>query len=160
MNEENKFYNVLNCELVYSDELAEEIYQLENKAYEHAAGFDLRACFDYDEIRVLPQSTKLVNTGLKIWIKNPNIVGLIYPRSGLGCTKGINLGNSVGVIDADYQGELKVCLFNRTQEPFVIKHGDKIAQLVLTPIIHPNFNIVSEFSNKTQRNEKGFGSSG
>ena len=153
-------FNTLTCELVYTDELAQEFYQLENKAYEHAAGFDLRAVFDYDEMKVNSHSTALVPTGLKVWIKDPNVGGFIFPRSGLGCKQGINLGNGVGVVDADYQGEIKVCLFNRTSESFIIKPGDKIAQLVLIPIIHPEFKVMNEFSNQTQRSEKGFGSSG
>lgn len=137
----------------------DEKYPLPACATDGSAGMDLRACIDEDLI-LKAGETKLVGTGFSIYLKDPNFVGMIYPRSGLGSKHGIILGNTTGVIDADYQGELLICLWNRTDKDFTIAVGERVAQYVVTPVIHPNYSIVEQFSNETERGEGGFGSSG
>lgn len=124
-----------------------------------SAGMDLRACIDED-LTIKSGETKMIGTGISIYLKDPNFVGMIYPRSGLGSKDGIILGNTTGVIDADYQGELLICLWNRSDTDYVISVGERVAQYVVTPVIHPNFSIVESFSNQTERGAGGFGSSG
>ncbi|MFD0966778.1 dUTP diphosphatase [Seminibacterium arietis] len=123
-----------------------------------SAGLDLRALID-QEIELKPQETVLIPTGLSVHIADPNLAAVILPRSGLGHKHGIVLGNLVGLIDSDYQGPLMVSLWNRSNEPFKIQVGDRIAQLVFVPIVQAEFNIVSEFE-QTERGEGGFGHSG
>lgn len=125
---------------------------------EDAAGLDLRACVDAS-LTIQPGETRLIPTGLSIFIADPHIAAVILPRSGLGHKHGIVLGNLVGLIDADYQGPLMVSCWNRGQEAYVIQPGDRIAQLVFLPIIRAQFNLVSEFA-ETQRGTGGFGHSG
>ena len=103
--------------------------------------------------------TKLIPTGLSIYIADPNLAAVILPRSGLGHKHGIVLGNLVGLIDSDYQGPLMVSVWNRGHEPFKIEVGDRIAQLVFVPVVQAEFNIVNEFT-ETERGEGGFGHSG
>ncbi|MDA0976937.1 MAG: dUTP diphosphatase [Proteobacteria bacterium] len=123
-----------------------------------AAGLDLRACLDED-LELAPGSTTLIPTGLAIYIENPAYAALILPRSGLGHKHGIVLGNLVGLIDSDYQGELMISAWNRGQHPFTIQPGDRVAQLVLVPVVQTRFRIVDEFTS-TDRGTGGFGSSG
>lgn len=123
-----------------------------------AAAVDLRAMFDKDTI-VKPNGTILVPTGIAIYIKNPYLCATVLPRSGLGFKSGIVLGNLTGLIDADYQGELMVPLWNRSNESFTIKVGDRIAQMMFLPIVRATFKQVEEFD-KTARGEEGFGSTG
>ena len=123
-----------------------------------SAGMDLRACIAQD-LTMLPGDSSLIPTGIAIYIKNPGLAAIILPRSGLGHKHGIVLGNLVGLIDSDYQGELMISCWNRGKEPFDIKPGDRIAQLVLVPVVQTTFDIVSEFS-ETKRGTGGFGSSG
>lgn len=123
-----------------------------------AAAVDLRAMFDKDTI-VKPNGTILVPTGIAIYIKNPYLCATVLPRSGLGFKSGIVLGNLTGLIDADYQGELMVPLWNRSNESFTIKVGDRIAQMMFLPIVRATFKQVEEFD-KTVRGEEGFGSTG
>jgi dUTP pyrophosphatase len=104
-------------------------------------------------------ATKLIPTGVAIFIKDSNICATILPRSGLGHKHGIVLGNLVGLIDADYQGQLFVSLWNRSSQDFEIKLGDRIAQLVFLPVVRVGFNVVEEFDN-SERGTKGFGSTG
>ncbi len=123
-----------------------------------AAGLDLRVCLD-EALEVAPQQTVLLPTGIAIYIANPNLAAVILPRSGLGHKHGIVLGNLVGLIDSDYQGELKISCWNRGQDPFTINPGDRIAQLVFVPVVQTAFEVVSDFI-ETNRGEGGFGSSG
>ncbi|EEX51319.1 deoxyuridine 5'-triphosphate nucleotidohydrolase [Pasteurella multocida] len=123
-----------------------------------SAGLDLRACID-EGFELQPGETKLIPTGLSIYIGDPNLAAVILPRSGLGHKNGIVLGNLVGLIDSDYQGPLMVSMWNRSTEPFKVEVGDRIAQLVFVPVVQAEFNIVSEFE-QTDRGEGGFGHSG
>jgi dUTP pyrophosphatase len=123
-----------------------------------SAGLDLRACIDAP-IQIMPSETILIPTGLAIYIADPALAAVILPRSGLGHKHGIVLGNLVGLIDSDYQGELKVSCWNRSQDHFTIEPGDRIAQLVFVPVVRPSFKMVDVFT-ETSRGEGGFGSSG
>lgn len=123
-----------------------------------SAGLDLRACID-EVLTVEPGQTVLIPTGLAVHIEAPHMAGLILPRSGLGHKHGIVLGNLVGLIDADYQGELQISCWNRSQHPFDIQPGERIAQFVIVPIVRAEFNVVNEFA-QSDRGEGGFGSSG
>lgn len=133
-------------------------FPLPNYATEGSAGLDLRACLEQDLV-LQPGETQLIPTGLSIYIADPNLCAVILPRSGLGHKHGIVLGNLVGLIDSDYQGPLMVSAWNRSQTPFKIEVGDRIAQLVFVPVVQAEFNIVTEFT-ETQRGEGGFGHSG
>ena len=123
-----------------------------------AAAVDLRAMFEQDTV-VAPNSTILVPTGIAIYIKNPYLCATVLPRSGLGFKHGIVLGNLTGLIDADYQGQLMVPLWNRSGEPFTIHVGDRIAQMMFLPIVRATFKQVEEFE-LTNRGTLGFGSTG
>jgi dUTP pyrophosphatase len=127
-----------------------------NYASKGAAGLDLRACVE-QSLLIRPGETELIPTGISIFIKDPNYAALILPRSGLGHKHGIVLGNLVGLIDSDYQGELLVSCWNRGDKEFTINSLDRIAQLVLVPVLQPSFNLVEEYEN-TERGESGFGS--
>nr|WP_205068312.1 dUTP diphosphatase [Photobacterium phosphoreum] len=124
-----------------------------------SAGLDLRACLD-QPLTVTPGETHLVPTGLAIHIGNPNLAATILPRSGLGHKHGIVLGNLVGLIDSDYQGQLMVSVWNRGDTTFTIEPGDRIAQLVFLPVVQAQFNIVTDFDDMSHRGEGGFGHSG
>lgn len=123
-----------------------------------SAGLDLRACMEIP-LTLRPGKTELINTGLSIYIENPEYAALILPRSGLGHKHGIVLGNLVGLIDSDYQGELMISCWNRGDSEFTIAPGDRIAQLIIVPVIQTDFRIVKEFT-ETDRGTDGFGSSG
>lgn len=123
-----------------------------------SAGMDVRACLE-DDIILKPGKTEMIKLGFAMHIQDPNVAALIIPRSGLGSKHGIVLGNLVGLIDSDYQGELMVPAWNRSEDDFKISSGDRIAQMVIAPVIQANFELVDEFE-KTERGEKGFGSSG
>ncbi len=123
-----------------------------------SAGLDLRACINAP-LELLPGATHLVATGMAIHIADRHMVGLILPRSGLGHKHGIILGNGTGLIDSDYQGPLMVSCWNRSQTTYTMQPGERIAQLVIVPILHAEFELVSEFA-ATQRGEGGFGHSG
>lgn len=127
-------------------------------ATEGSAGMDLRACID-SAIDLEPGQTELIPTGLAIHIEDPNLCAMILPRSGLGHKHGIVLGNLVGLIDSDYQGQLFVSCWNRGQTSFTINPGERIAQLVLVPVVQAAFEVVDEFSD-SDRGDGGFGSSG
>ena len=123
-----------------------------------SAGLDLRACIE--NIHTLnPGETFLIPTGISIYIKDPGYAGIILPRSGLGHKHGIVLGNLVGLIDSDYQGELLVSCWNRGDKVFIINPLERIAQLVIVPINQANFNLVNNFP-ESERGEGGFGSTG
>ncbi len=123
-----------------------------------SAGMDLRACID-TPIHIIPGETTLIPTGIAIYIQTPGMAATILPRSGLGHKHGIVLGNLVGLIDADYQGPLMVSLWNRGNESFKVNIGDRIAQLVIVPIVRTEFEIVEEFTT-TDRGSGGFGHTG
>lgn len=134
-------------------------FPLPEYATDGSAGVDLRACIE-EPITVQPGETKLIGTGLAIHIKNPHITALMVPRSGLGIKKGIVLGNLCAVIDADFQGEVGVGVWNRSAEAYTIEPGERICQMLFVPVIRADFVIVDEFSNTTQRGEGGFGHTG
>ena len=123
-----------------------------------AAGIDLRVCID-EPLQIAGQQTVLLPTGIAIYIADPNLAAVILPRSGLGHKHGIVLGNLVGLIDSDYQGELKISCWNRNQEHFTIQPGERIAQLVFLPVVQASFAVVDSFT-ESDRGEGGFGSSG
>ena len=132
--------------------------QLPAYATPGSAGLDLRACID-EPLTLAPNAWRLVPTGIAIWLKDPGYAAMILPRSGLGHKHGIVLGNLVGLIDSDYQGQLLVSCWNRGQTTFVIEPLERIAQLVLVPVVQAQFRLVEEFD-ATQRGEGGFGSTG
>ncbi|MBA6130287.1 MULTISPECIES: dUTP diphosphatase [Pseudomonas] len=123
-----------------------------------SAGLDLRALLQQDTV-LEPGQTLLIPTGLSIYIGDPGLAAIILPRSGLGHKHGIVLGNLVGLIDSDYQGELMVSCWNRGTTPFTIAVGERIAQLVLVPVVQAHFDIVEAFD-ESQRGAGGFGHSG
>ena len=123
-----------------------------------SAGLDLRACLD-EAIEIAAGETVLVKTGLAIYIEDPNFAGLILPRSGLGHKHGIVLGNLVGLIDSDYQGELMISVWNRGQNTFRLEPGERLAQYVLVPVVHAEFEQVEEFV-ASERGAGGFGHTG
>ena len=127
-------------------------------ASEGSAGLDLRACIN-DPVVINPGKTELIPTGISIFIQDPGYAGLILPRSGLGHKHGIVLGNLVGLIDSDYQGELFITTWNRGTTSFTINSLDRIAQLVIVPVSQATFNLVSDYS-KSDRGDGGFGSTG
>ncbi|MDI4498089.1 dUTP diphosphatase [Moraxella nonliquefaciens] len=134
-------------------------FPLPTRATDGSAGIDLRACID-EPVVIGTGQTKLIGTGLAIYIKNPNFAGIILPRSGLGHKHGIVLGNLVGLIDADYQGELMVSVWNRSDTDFTLNPAERMAQYVVVPVVRPVFDIVDEFSDDSERGAGGFGSSG
>jgi len=129
-----------------------------NYASEGSAGLDLRACVN-GPLVIDPGNTELIPTGISIFIQDPGYAGLILPRSGLGHKHGIVLGNLVGLIDSDYQGELFISTWNRGTTSFTINSLDRIAQLVIVPVSQATFNLVSDYS-KSDRGDGGFGSTG
>ena len=133
-------------------------FPLPHYATEGAAGLDLRACID-EHMRVDPGESHLVPTGLAIHISDTNLAAVLLPRSGLGHKHGIVLGNLVGLIDSDYQGQIFVSVWNRGTEHFVIEPGDRIAQMVFVPVVQAEFEIVDEFA-PSGRGGGGFGHSG
>ena len=128
-------------------------------ATQGSAGLDLSACIDQD-LTIEPGSCELVPAGIAIHIHNPSCAAVILPRSGLGHKKGLVLGNLVGLIDSDYQGELKISVWNRGSSSFTIQPGDRIAQLVFVPVIQPELDLVEQFSDFSSRECGGFGSTG
>ena len=123
-----------------------------------SAGLDLRACIN-EPIVIQPGETVLIPTGMAIYIEDPSLAAVILPRSGLGHKHGIVLGNLVGLIDSDYQGQLMVSCWNRGQDAFTLNIGERLAQLVLVPVIQAQFEMVEEFT-ATERGAGGFGHSG
>lgn len=123
-----------------------------------SAGLDLRACLEEKSILVAGMS-QLIPIGFAMYLEDPTLAALVVPRSGLGSKHGIVLGNLVGLIDSDYQGELMVPAWNRSEKDFEINPGDRIAQMIIVPVVQARFNIVDSFE-ETLRGDKGFGSSG
>lgn len=127
-------------------------------ATEGSAGLDLRACLD-EAVEIAPGMTTLLPTGIAIHINDVSLAAIILPRSGLGHKHGIVLGNLVGLIDSDYQGQLMVSVWNRGQQHFTIEPGERIAQMVFVPVVQAEFNLVTDFD-ASLRGEGGFGHSG
>ena len=123
-----------------------------------SAGLDLRACLK-DKIILEPGKTEMIPMGFAMHLKEDELAALVVPRSGLGSKHGIVLGNLVGLIDSDYQGELMVPAWNRSENEFEISPGDRIAQMIIVPVVHADFEIVDDFE-ESSRGVKGFGSSG
>ena len=123
-----------------------------------SAGLELRACLD-KKLVLKPGTTNMIPMEFAMHLDDENLAALVVPRSGLGSKHGIVLGNLVGLIDSDYQGELMVPAWNRSKNEFVINSGDRIAQMIIVPIVQANFEIVEDFE-KSERGTKGFGSSG
>jgi dUTP pyrophosphatase len=123
-----------------------------------SAGLDLRACID-GPVELAANAWKLIPTGIAIWIRDPGYAALVLPRSGLGHKHGIVLGNLVGLIDSDYQGQLMVSCWNRSDTPFVLQPMERLAQLVIVPVMQATFNVVDEFP-PTARGAGGYGSTG
>jgi dUTP pyrophosphatase len=123
-----------------------------------SAGLDLRACLD-EPLELAPGKAELIPTGLAIFLADPGLAAVVLPRSGLGHRHGIVLGNLVGLIDSDYQGELMVSCWNRGRDPFTLKPGERIAQLVVVPVVQVELEVVQDFA-PTARGSGGFGHSG
>lgn len=123
-----------------------------------SAGMDLRACVD-EPLALGPGQAQLVPTGLALHIEDPNLAAMILPRSGLGHKHGVVLGNLVGLIDSDYQGQLMVSCWNRGREPFTVQPGERIAQLLIVPVVQVALEVVESFEAST-RGAGGFGHSG
>jgi dUTP pyrophosphatase len=132
--------------------------QLPHYATTGSAGLDLRACLDVAVV-LNPGETQLIPTGLAIHLADAGYAAMILPRSGLGHKHGVVLGNLVGLIDSDYQGQLMVSMWNRGQTPFTIEPFERIAQMVIVPVVQAQFNIVDDFD-ASARGEGGFGSTG
>jgi dUTP pyrophosphatase len=132
--------------------------QLPGYATPGSAGLDLRACID-EALTLEANAWRLVPTGIAIWIRDPGFAALILPRSGLGHKHGIVLGNLVGLIDSDYQGQLMVSAWNRSDVPFTLQPMERLAQLVIVPVAQARFKVVDDFP-ATQRGAGGYGSTG
>lgn len=132
--------------------------QLPTYATPGSAGLDLRACLA-EPLTLQPNAWQLVPTGIAVYLQDPHFAAIILPRSGLGHKHGIVLGNLVGLIDSDYQGQLMVSAWNRSSTAFTIEPMDRIAQLVIVPVVQAQFNVVNEFP-ASVRGEGGYGSTG
>jgi len=124
-----------------------------------SAGIDLRACIDTPLI-IHPQETQLIATGFAISIRDPHLMAVLVPRSGLGIKQGIVLANLVGIIDSDYHDEIQVGIWNRSNSPFTVYPGDRICQMLFVPVVQVELAIVEEFSEMTVRGSQGLGHSG
>jgi len=133
-------------------------FPLPHYATEGSAGMDMRACLD-GPLQLAPGDTHLIPTGLAIHVADSGLAAVLLPRSGLGHKHGIVLGNLVGLIDSDYQGQVFVSCWNRGAEPFIIEPGERIAQMVIVPVVRADFEIVEDFVT-SERGAGGFGHSG
>jgi deoxyuridine 5'-triphosphate nucleotidohydrolase len=133
-------------------------FPLPHYATDGAAGMDMRACVDAPSV-IAPGETRLIPTGLAIHIQERGLAAMLLPRSGLGHKHGIVLGNLVGLIDSDYQGQVFVSCWNRGGDTFTIQPGERIAQMVIVPVVHADFEVVEEFS-ASARGSGGFGHTG
>ncbi len=133
-------------------------FPLPHHATAGSAGMDLRACIDAPLV-LAPGAAELLPTGISLYVEDPDLAALLLPRSGLGHKNGIVLGNLVGLIDSDYQGPLMVSCWNRGAAPYTISPGDRIAQMIIVPVVHVDFTVVDDF-HATPRGGGGFGSSG
>ncbi|MCE1227431.1 MAG: dUTP diphosphatase [Geobacteraceae bacterium] len=128
-------------------------------ATDGSAALDLRACLD-QAVNVMPGETVTIPSGIAISIHDPNLVAILAPRSGLGIKHGIVLANTIGVIDSDYQGEIKIGIRNQGSEPYSIQPGERICQMLFMPVVQASLRVVEEFSQESQRGEGGFGHTG
>ncbi|MEI6413202.1 MAG: dUTP diphosphatase [Pseudomonadota bacterium] len=135
-----------------------DVFPLPQYATDGSAGMDLRAMLEED-IELAPGDTTLIPSGMALYIADPGLAGLVLPRSGLGHRHGIVLGNLIGLIDSDYQGELLVSCWNRGQSPFLLQVGERIAQLIIVPVVRAELEIVESFE-ASRRGTGGFGHSG
>ncbi len=133
-------------------------FPLPHYATDGSAGMDLRACVD-EALEMAPGETQLIPTGMAIHVEDPGLAAILLPRSGLGHKHGIVLGNLVGLIDSDYQGQVFVSCWNRGNQSFTVKPGERIAQMVIVPVVHADFEIVEEFV-ASERGAGGFGHTG
>ena len=133
-------------------------FPMPHYATDGAAGMDMRACVD-GELEIAPGETHLIPTGIAMHIEESGLAAMLLPRSGLGHKHGIVLGNLVGLIDSDYQGQVYVSAWNRGKESFTVQPGERIAQMVIVPVVHAEFEVVEEFS-ASERGEGGFGHTG
>ena len=133
-------------------------FPLPHYATDGSAGMDMRACVD-EALEMAPGETHLIPTGMAIHVEDPGLAAILLPRSGLGHKHGIVLGNLVGLIDSDYQGQVFVSCWNRGNESFTVKPGERIAQMVIVPVVHADFEIVEEFVT-SERGDGGFGHTG
>lgn len=133
-------------------------WPMPQRATEGAAGVDLRACLT-EALTLHPGETELINSGIALHIADPGLAAVILPRSGLGHKHGVVLGNLVGLIDSDYQGEIMISCWNRGREPFTVEPGERIAQLVVVPVVQADFRVVDEFT-PSARGAGGFGHTG
>ena len=133
-------------------------FPLPEPATAGSAGVDLRACLDA-ELVIKPGQTELIPTGMAIYIEDPGLAAVILPRSGLGHKHGIVLGNLVGLIDSDYQGQLFVSCWNRSSESFTLESGARLAQMVIVPVMQVDFDVIEEFD-ASERGAGGFGHTG
>ncbi len=145
-------------ELRILDPRLENEWPLPGYATDGSAGLDLRACLD-DTVTLSPGETTLIPSGIAVHIGDSAYAAVVLPRSGLGHKHGIVLGNLVGLIDSDYQGQIYISCWNRSEEAFTVEPGERIAQLVFLPVERPQFHIVDAFESST-RGEGGFGHSG
>lgn len=158
------YKNHPNFQIIVSDELK----NFGAPQYESisAAGLDLRSLACSHEVGKIkgiilqPGETAVVSTGLKLWIRDPNFVGIVHVRSSVGTKRGIVLAHGTGVIDADYQGEIVLPLWNRTELPQSIEYGERVAQILIMPVLRPYLTFVDRFSAASERGDKGFGSTG
>lgn len=149
---------VLDIQLKILDQRLGALYPLPQYATGGSAGLDLRACID-GELLLRPKHVELISTGMAIHIADASYAAMILPRSGLGHKSGIVLGNLVGLIDSDYQGTIMISCWNRGSENFLIQPGERIAQLIIVPVLQANFQLVSEFT-VSPRGAGGFGHTG
>lgn len=147
-----------NVQLKILDNRIGSVWSLPQYATAGSAGLDLYACLD-QPLTIAKNTTVLIPSGIAIYIEEPNLAAMILPRSGLGHKHGIVLGNLVGLIDSDYQGQIQISCWNRSQQDFIVTPGDRIAQLIIVPIIHADFTVVDTFAAST-RGEGGFGHTG
>jgi len=149
---------LINIKLKIINQLVGDKIPLPKYETKGSAGLDLRACLE-QKLILKPGKTELIPMGFAMHLEDESLSALVVPRSGLGSKHGIVLGNLVGLIDSDYQGELMVPAWNRSDNEFEINPGDRIAQMIIVPILQANFEVVEDFD-KTLRGTKGFGSSG
>ncbi len=149
---------MINIKLKIINQLVGDKIPLPKYETKGSAGLDLRACLE-QKLILKPGKTELIPMGFAMHLEDESLSALVVPRSGLGSKHGIVLGNLVGLIDSDYQGELMVPAWNRSDNEFEINPGDRIAQMIIVPILQANFEVVEDFD-KTLRGTKGFGSSG